>query len=823
MRSLALTYVTGMTPTPGVRGRVLQPDAGQSASTSCFPALTITGECEIMVFEGIPGGPMDTWSEVTTPAEHLAKSKQILETFFPWEAERCANVELTDDNGHPGRTVPAHRAQAGGRAAQRPARARTCRRGRCSMIRSPARARTAPPRWPPPTWRRSSATATGPTTARSWSRRSRTTGTSAASTRPRGPTRCCRPPPEHVLKLLVAGNQSPEIAHRFANGFDNPADYFDWFMFPDKAEALPRAGGRRGLGGAGARGATDRDRWCRTVRPSARARAARRRLRGDAGLEPDERAAAERAGVLEPVHVRQRAGQRASAGLDFWTQRTPAVEGVAFNSAEGISWAARLDAPARSVDQRVKLSRLAERVRGPRRAADRRRRPRSRSRTLSRANTTSPWWRPAAGHWAAVRARSAALDSPGPQRVLALTYVRGLEPRPDYSAVSFNVVPGVGEYFVFPALTVGGPCEIMVFEGIPGGPMDCWHDVDIAGRAPGPVAGDPRAVLPLECERAACGRAHRRSTRSCAARSRRRFDTRWRGCPRERLSWPWPTPRCSPTRSPARAPTTPPSARRSTSSGSSGTRLGRSTPTGSNRPSTTTGPRYAQWVVTWTDAVLAPPEPHVQRLLAAAQRLPSLAALIANAFDDPRTVHPWWYDPAEAERVIAEKEDEQARGLDLRELRTALGAFATGVTVVTSRTADGLRVGVTANSFTSLSLEPPLVLWCLSRQSTSLPAFREASRFAINVLASGQHHLSRLFATTGVDKFAGVDVRGGAHEIPLLDGALAHYLCRSVRQIDAGDHVIFIGEVEGYELFDGEPLVFHSGGYRVTTRHPDLD
>jgi flavin reductase (DIM6/NTAB) family NADH-FMN oxidoreductase RutF len=213
----------------------------------------------------------------------------------------------------------------------------------------------------------------------------------------------------------------------------------------------------------------------------------------------------------------------------------------------------------------------------------------------------------------------------------------------------------------------------------------------------------------------------------------------------------------------------------------------------------------------------------VQRLLGAAQRLPSLAAMLANAFDDPRTVDPWWYDAGEADRVIAEKEAEEASGLDRRELRNALGAFATGVTVVTASPDQGGRVGVTANSFTSLSLEPPLVLWCLARDSSNLPAFREAGHFAINVLAVGQHHLSRLFATSGVDKFAGVEVRPGAHGIPLLDGCLAHYVCRSVRQIDAGDHVIFIGEIEWYELLEGEPLVFHSGSYRVTTRHPDLD
>src|SRR4051794_29344532 len=98
MRALALTYVTGMTPRPEYSAVCfnLIPTVGEYF---VFPALTTTGTCEIMVFEGIPGGPMDCWGDVTTPEEHLEKSKWILETFMPWEAERCRDVELTDDNG----------------------------------------------------------------------------------------------------------------------------------------------------------------------------------------------------------------------------------------------------------------------------------------------------------------------------------------------------------------------------------------------------------------------------------------------------------------------------------------------------------------------------------------------------------------------------------------------------------------------------------------------------------------------------------------------------------------------------------------------------
>ena len=232
---------------------------------------------------------------------------------------------------------------------------------------------------------------------------------------------------------------------------------------------------------------------------------------------------------------------------------------------------------------------------------------------------------------------------------------------------------------------------------------------------------------------------------------------------------------------------------------------------------------YAQWVVSWTNALLAPPQPHVLRLLGAAAELPGLAETIVNGFDDPRVFYPWWFDAGEADRLIEEKKAQQAERVDPRELRRALGQFATGVTVVTTCGEDGHRVGVTANSFTSLSLDPPLVLWCISATAPSLPAFQAATHFAINVLGANQHYLSRQFATAAEDKFAGVEFSEGPGGVPVLDGVLAHFVCRNVRQIEAGDHHILIGEIERFETGEGEPLVFHSGAYRITTRHPELD
>ncbi|MCQ4084040.1 flavin reductase family protein [Streptomyces sp. RB6PN25] len=175
-----------------------------------------------------------------------------------------------------------------------------------------------------------------------------------------------------------------------------------------------------------------------------------------------------------------------------------------------------------------------------------------------------------------------------------------------------------------------------------------------------------------------------------------------------------------------------------------------------------------------------------------------------------------------AERFTAGSRRKRHTPFERRDFRRALGQYATGVTVVTARTTDGRPVGMTANSFASVSLNPPIVLWCLSKNAPSLPHFTAASHFAINVLAADQHHLSRQFATPATDKFARAPVTVGTAGTPLLDGAVARFQCRTVQHIDAGDHVIVLGEVEQYEAPGGEPLVFHSGSYHMTTRHPDL-
>jgi len=148
------------------------------------------------------------------------------------------------------------------------------------------------------------------------------------------------------------------------------------------------------------------------------------------------------------------------------------------------------------------------------------------------------------------------------------------------------------------------------------------------------------------------------------------------------------------------------------------------------------------------------------------------------------------------------------------EFRAALGSFATGVTVVTALDANGLPIGLTANSFNSVSLSPPLVLWSLSRRAGSMPAFSSGSHYAINILAAEQHALAVRFASKDIDRFAGVAFRKGAGGAPVLEGSAAVFECFNRSQYEEGDHIIFVGEVEHCERREGaSPLIFHGGRY----------
>jgi len=234
MRALALTYVTGMTPRPEYSAVCfnLAPGVGEYF---VFPALTTTGPCEIMVFEGVPGGPMDCWGDVETPEQHLVRSVEILDRFFPWEAERNRNVELTDPNGIlAGRFPPTVRKPVG----RLPSGTPVLGMADAVVLNDPI-------------------TGQGSNNAAKCA----DSYLDSILERPEGPydeswmqetfdrywayaqavvewtNALLTPPPEHVLQLLGAAGQDGRIAHRFVNGFDDPRDYGGWFMDPAKADA----------------------------------------------------------------------------------------------------------------------------------------------------------------------------------------------------------------------------------------------------------------------------------------------------------------------------------------------------------------------------------------------------------------------------------------------------------------------------------------------------------------------------------------------------------------------------------------------------------
>lgn len=343
-------------------------------------------------------------------------------------------------------------------------------------------------------------------------------------------------------------------------------------------------------------------------------------------------------------------------GLNFWDADCPRVEGIAFTVPDGsggraISWASRLDLPAQSVDQRVKMPKWIEEFE---------RRGGQVEITDATVGHLEDYAREAdlvivaagKGDITKLFTRDDARSAyQAPQRALALTYVDGLKPRPDYSAVSFNLIPGVGEYFVFPALTTSGACEIMVFEGVPGGPMDCWGDV----RTPAEHLARSQSILgtflPWE-----------------AARATDISLTDDNGILSGRFA---PTVRKPVGVLPSGAIV-----------------LGLADVVVVNDPITGQGSNnaskcaasylssilehgdhafdsafmhgtferywdYAQYVTTWTNALLASPPPHVLEVLGAAGGSPRVARRFANGFDDPRDFFHWFMDPAAASAYLA--------------------------------------------------------------------------------------------------------------------------------------------------------------------------
>jgi flavin reductase (DIM6/NTAB) family NADH-FMN oxidoreductase RutF len=157
-----------------------------------------------------------------------------------------------------------------------------------------------------------------------------------------------------------------------------------------------------------------------------------------------------------------------------------------------------------------------------------------------------------------------------------------------------------------------------------------------------------------------------------------------------------------------------------------------------------------------------------------------------------------------------------AAEFDARDFRRALAQFATGVTVITTTAQDGSFLGLTANSFNSLSLDPPLILWSLANTASSMPVFTENSHYVINILASSQQVLAQRFSQRLENRFDGVDFALSHAGIPILDGVVAWFECSNRSRYPEGDHVIFVGEVQNYAVSPQAALVYHGGQFGST-------
>lgn len=346
-------------------------------------------------------------------------------------------------------------------------------------------------------------------------------------------------------------------------------------------------------------------------------------------------------------------------GIDFWTEYCPPVEGIAFTvphpeqpGEKVIDWVGRLDRHAYAVDQRVKFpgwlaeferlgGRLVIKEAG---ISDMEMYAREDDLVIVASGKGE------IGRMFERDAEKSPYDTP--QRALALTYVTGMVPRAEHSAVNFNLIPGVGEYFVFPGLTTTGPCHMMVFEGVPGGPMDCWQDI----RTPEQHLAKSREILNtfLPWEAARCHDIQLSDDNGILAG------------------------RFAPT---VRKPVaTLPSGAKVLGLGDAVCLNDPITGQGSNNAAKAArvylsrivdhGGRpfdaawmqgtfdaywdYAQWVVGWTNAMLAPPPPHVLEIMGNAGALPKLAHRMANGFDDPRDFFPWFADPQAAQAYLTE-------------------------------------------------------------------------------------------------------------------------------------------------------------------------
>jgi hypothetical protein len=344
-------------------------------------------------------------------------------------------------------------------------------------------------------------------------------------------------------------------------------------------------------------------------------------------------------------------------GINYWESQCPPIEGIglaiphpAKRGEKMIDWSARLEHYAQSVDQRVKMPVWLQEVEQRGGNVVIQDVGITELEQLVQANDLVVL---AAGKGEVVRlferdAARSAFDKP--MRALALTYAKGLTPTKQYSRVSFSLIPGVGEYFVFPSLTTTGPCDIMVFEGVPGGPMDCWRDIKTPQDHLAQSLKILDTYLPWEADRARhveltdengilagsvvptirkpvltlpsgklvfglgdavvvndpiTGQGSNNATKACNVYLKAILEHGEQPYSREWMEQTFEDYWC-----------------------------------------------YAQWVVAWTNTLLCPPAPHILNLLGAAGQCSPLASAIANGFDHPPSYFPWWTDPAECESFV---------------------------------------------------------------------------------------------------------------------------------------------------------------------------
>ena len=344
-------------------------------------------------------------------------------------------------------------------------------------------------------------------------------------------------------------------------------------------------------------------------------------------------------------------------GLNLWDAECPTINSINFtvpapdgSGNKAIDWNGRLDRPAQSVDQRVKYPAWMaqfERRGGILEIKD------AGIADLETCAAASDLTIVAAGKGEISRlferdAEKSPFDKP--QRALALTYVHGMTPRPDHSAVNFNLIPGIGEYFVFPALTLSGPCEIMVLEGIPGGPMDCWKDVSSPAEHLARSKWILDTFLPWEAER--CRNVELTDANGILA-----------GAFAPTVRKPigvLPSGKAVLGLADAVCLNDPITGQGSNNASKSARIYQDAIVAHGDRPfdqafMQATFDRYwdyAQFVTGWTNALLQPPPPHVLNIMGSAQAFPVLANRIANGFDDPRDLFPWFAVPEEADRYL---------------------------------------------------------------------------------------------------------------------------------------------------------------------------